>query len=150
MSLHIVTIGKLKNKELEVLCADYEKRINNPELVIHELKSHSENPEKEASDAIKKLTDISKGRAYHILLTEWGREFESTAFSNWLGDKIENYQQVNFCIAGATGPHQTLMDFCQASISLSKLTLPHKMARLVLTEQIYRAQTIRQKHPYHN
>jgi 23S rRNA (pseudouridine1915-N3)-methyltransferase len=150
VSLNLLTIGKLKNTELEKLCNDYEKRITSPSLKIVEIKAYSENPEKEANEAIKKLSDISSGNAFHILLTEWGKKFESVSFSKWLQDKIENHSQVNFIIAGAEGPHQSLKDFCHAELSLSGLTYPHKLARLILTEQLYRAQTIRQGHPYHN
>lgn len=150
MSLHLICVGKLKNRELETLCHDYQKRINSPKLQIHETKAYSEHQEKEAEVVIQKIKDIQAGSSFTILLTEWGEHFESPELSHWISDKLEKYQQIIFIIAGAAGPHEKLKQFCHAKLSLSKLTFPHKLARLLLTEQIYRVQTIRQKHPYHN
>ena len=149
MSLNLITVGKLKNKELESLCEDYQKRLN-PKLHIFEVKASAQNPEKESSEVIKKLGDIGTSNARHILLTEWGDEFESVKFSSWLDERMQKFSHVNFIIAGAEGPDQKLKDFCHDQLSLSQLTLPHKIARLVLIEQIYRAQTIKHGHPYHN
>ena len=148
MSINLITIGKLKNKELETLCQDYQKRIN-PKLNFIELKAYAESPQKEATEVIKKLGDIGSSHSRHILLTEWGKEYESVDFAKWLDNTSQRFSNINFVIAGAQGPHQDLINFCHEQISLSKLTFPHKIARLILTEQIYRAQTINQGHPYH-
>ena len=152
MQINLITVGKLKNKELETLCHSYEKRMKAPSLKTIELKAYSETPNKEAQEVIKKLQELSKSNSsqFHILMTEWGAHFESPDFSKWLQEKIEAHSQVNFIIAGAQGPHEELKNFCHCELSLSKLTFPHKLARLILTEQLYRAQTIRTKHPYHN
>jgi 23S rRNA (pseudouridine1915-N3)-methyltransferase len=63
---------------------------------------------------------------------------------------IEKSSRVIFLIAGAEGFSQEVLKASQEKISLSELTFPHKIARLLLVEQIYRAQTIRSGHPYHN
>jgi len=55
-----------------------------------------------------------------------------------------------FVICGAEGPSQSLLDASNAKLSLSKLTYPHKLARLIFVEQFYRAMTINDGHPYHN
>jgi 23S rRNA (pseudouridine1915-N3)-methyltransferase len=53
-------------------------------------------------------------------------------------------------IAGAEGFSSEVLKLCQERLSLSELTFPHKLARIILVEQLYRAQTIRTGHPYHN
>jgi 23S rRNA (pseudouridine1915-N3)-methyltransferase len=52
-------------------------------------------------------------------------------------------------INGAAGPGSELVKKAHVQISLSELTFPHKLARLILIEQLYRAETIQAKHPYH-
>jgi 23S rRNA (pseudouridine1915-N3)-methyltransferase len=57
--------------------------------------------------------------------------------------------QVSLLIGGAEGHSDALRSTCDVMWRLSDLTLPHELARLVLLEQLYRAETIRANHPYH-
>ena len=149
--VHLITVGKLKNKELESIEANYAKRINSPSLKIHEVKAKAENKEAEGKVVITKINELSKNnKAFSIVLTEWGTEYTSLKFSEFLFSKIAQSMNVVFIICGAEGPSQELLDHCDSKISLSKLTFPHKIARLLFIEQLYRAITIENNHPYHN
>jgi 23S rRNA (pseudouridine1915-N3)-methyltransferase len=149
--IHLIVVGKLKNKHLEELEDDYLKRINNPELLIHEIKASAENKLAEGEAILKKIKDLTQGSpSLNIGLSEWGKIFTSVEFSAWLGPQIELPQKVIFIIAGAEGFSDEVLKICHEKLSLSKMTYPHKIARLLLVEQIYRAQTIRNRHPYHN
>ena len=151
MDVHLISVGKLKDKNLESIESNYLKRIKSPQLIIHEVKAKAEKKELEAQVVLKKIQDISKTeQTYIVALTEFGEEFHSTEFSKWLTHKIENFQHIIFVIAGAEGHGSALLDKAQAKISLSKLTFPHKIARILFIEQFYRALTIRDGHPYHN
>lgn len=148
---HLIVVGKLRDKSLQNIENDYLKRLATPKLKIHELKAKSEDNKLEGELVLKKVQDISKeGSTHTVLLTEFGKEFESPDFSEWIYQKYENFKNVIFIIAGACGPSEELKLASDSKLSLSKLTFPHMVARVILIEQLYRAQTIKNKHPYHN
>jgi 23S rRNA (pseudouridine1915-N3)-methyltransferase len=150
-SLHLITVGKLKDKNLESLEDSYLKRINNPSLVIHEVRARAENKVQEGLEVLKKIKDIAKEQApYVIALSEFGKEYESPNFSKWLFQKIESEKIIIFVIAGAEGHSDDVLKLVKSKLSLSKLTFPHKIARILFVEQFYRAITINNNHPYHN
>ena len=149
--LHLIVVGKLKDSHLEAIELDYLKRINNPELVIYEVKASAENKEAEGEAILKKIKDLTQGGSSHMIaMTEWGKRSTSVAFAEWTRNLIERPAKVFFLIAGAEGFSDEVLQSCQERISLSELTFPHKLARILLVEQLYRAQTIRSGHPYHN
>lgn len=147
---NLIVVGKLKDSHLEAIEHDYLKRINNPELQIHEVKASAENKDAEGEVILKKIRDLSSGGAHIILMTEWGKKHTSVAFAEWTKGLLEKPQKVFFVIGGAEGFSDEMLKTANERISLSDLTFPHKLARILLVEQLYRAQTIRSGHPYHN
>lgn len=148
-SLHLITVGKLKDKAYKALEEDYIKRFKDITFKIHEVKSHEENLDRESEEVLKKVDQIEKnGKARIILLTERGEKRESISFSKWLYKLLENNSQIILIIGGASGHGRKVYDVGHEEMSLSPLTFPHKMARLILVEQIYRAETIKMGHPY--
>ncbi|MFA6238918.1 MAG: 23S rRNA (pseudouridine(1915)-N(3))-methyltransferase RlmH [Bacteriovorax sp.] len=146
--LHLIVVGKLNDKNIEELERDYFKRLTFPKLTIHEVRAHSENLDKEAKEVSLKLDELAKNEnLFVVLLTEQGMQFGSVDFSLWLYGHSER-KSIVFVIGGASGHGQQVIDRAQFKLSLSELTYPHKLARLLLVEQIYRAQTIRARHPY--
>ncbi len=149
--IHLIVVGKLKDPHFESLEAEYIKRIHHPELIIHEVRASAENKEAEGEAILKKIRDLTQGSSAHLVaLTEWGKRSTSVAFAQWLEALLERPQKVIFLIAGAEGFSEEVLSYCQERLSLSELTFPHKLARIILVEQLYRAQTIRSGHPYHN
>lgn len=148
---NLIVVGKLKDSHLEAIENDYLKRINNPELVIHEVKASAENKDAEGEAILKRVRDLTQGGSSHIIImSEWGKKQTSVAFAEWTKGLIEKPAKVFFVIAGAEGFSDEMLKAAQEKISLSDLTFPHKIARILLVEQLYRAQTIRSGHPYHN
>jgi len=146
--LHLIVVGKLGDQNIEELERDYYKRLTSPKLTIHEVRAHSENLAKEAKEVTTKINDLSKDEnPYVVLLAENGKQFTSVNFSKWLFTLCET-QRIIFVIGGASGHGQEVIDRAQFRLSLSELTYPHKLARLLFVEQIYRAQTIKAGHPY--
>lgn len=146
--LHLIVVGKLSDKNIEELERDYHKRLTSPKLTIHEVRAHSENLEKEAKEVTIKLDELGKNETlFIVLLTEKGNQFESRSFSAWLTEKSER-QTIVFIIGGASGHGKAIIERAHYKLSLSEFTYPHKLARLLLVEQIYRAQTIKANHPY--
>jgi 23S rRNA (pseudouridine1915-N3)-methyltransferase len=147
--LHLIVVGKLSDKNIQELENDYLKRIVIPKFTIHEVKAHSENLELESKDVILKMSEISKNEnPYLVLLTENGKQFNSIDFSKWIFEKNVT-QKIIFIIGGAAGHGEEVIKKAHFKLSLSLLTYPHKLARLLLVEQIYRAVTIKDGHPYH-
>lgn len=147
-AIHLIVVGKLKDTHLEAIEADYLKRITNPHLEIHELKASAENKTAEGDAILKKVKDLGGGHC--VAMSEWGKRFTSVAFAEWSREHLERSSKIILIIAGAEGFSSEVLALCQERLSLSELTFPHKLARILLVEQLYRAQTIRSGHPYHN
>lgn len=147
--LHLIVVGKLADKNISELENDYIKRLSQTKFSIHEVKSHSENLDLEAREVKNKIAEICKNESsYIVLLMEMGKQFDSPQFSKWLFEKIPN-QKVIFIIGGAAGHGEEIKKMANFKLSLSEMTYPHKLARLIFVEQIYRAVTIKDSHPYH-
>ena len=100
--------------------------------------------EKEAQQAYSDTYEpLLKG--YNIALDVLGKKLDTYAFSSLIDDKNE----VNFFIGGAFGFQRDFLNKCDSIISLSDLTMAHKVATVVLCEQIFRALCIQNNHPYH-
>lgn len=149
--VHLIVVGKLKDKNLTELENNYLKRINSIDLKIHELKANAENQEQECDLILTKVEDIKKtNKAYIVALDEKGKQYTSQKFSEKLFQKLVDNYEIVFIIGGAEGLSQKLKDNVSELMGLSLATLPHKLARLFFIEQLYRAITINEGHPYHN
>jgi len=120
-------------------------KVDDVELFPKEVvKAHQISPEA-SKIAYSKLLEPMLGKSYSIALHPDGKKCDSLAFSKLLCDKIA----VQFFIGGAFGFEESFVSRCDSVISLSELTMSHKIAKAVLLEQIYRAFTLLNNHPYH-
>ena len=101
--------------------------------------------EKESQQAYNDLYIPKLNSGYNIALDVLGKQIDSYKFSKLLDDKIT----INFFIGGAYGFDREFLTKCDTTISLSQLTYAHKIANLVLVEQIFRSLCILNNHPYH-
>jgi len=88
-------------------------------------------------------------RSVVISLDEGGKNYSSLVFASKMQKWIEESRPISFLIGGAEGLHQTAIRRSDLVLSLGSLTWPHMLVRILLAEQIYRAQSILQGHPYH-
>jgi 23S rRNA (pseudouridine1915-N3)-methyltransferase len=88
-------------------------------------------------------------RDYLIVLDRSGRSYDSVRLATWIDSKLQNQSCLCFVIGGPLGLSQEVQKEAKEILSLSKLTLTHEMARLILLEQIYRAFTIIRGEKYH-
>ena len=137
--IRILTIGKLKRAWIADGVAFYRKRLPGLELV--ELKDST--PAKEA-DAIRAARRPSERLVW---LSEEGQQLNSIALAELLGNWTS--ERMALVIGGADGHDPLLKQQADGLLSLSALTFPHELARLMLVEQLYRASTILQGGPYH-
>ena len=112
--------------------------VNNITLYSKSL-SKTDNPQKEYSKILEKYTQCG----FNVILSPDGKPVDSFEFS-----KFFEHSHVNFFIAGAYGFEEAFKKKGKL-ISLSPLTMSHKIAKLVLFEQIYRGLSIKHNHPYH-
>ena len=153
MKLRIISVGHRMPDWVELGCAEYLKRMPREMPVeIIEIK-----PDKRASgknavqvqEAESKRIIEAAGRDYLIALDEHGQEVTTLQLSermkNWLGGG----RDVSLVIGGADGLHTDVKTRAGWLWSLSKLTLPHGMVRVLLAEQLYRAHSVINNHPYH-
>lgn len=148
-SAHLIVVGKYKDERLSSLENEYLARLNQYPLKVHETKARADDYLFEAKEVIKKIQDISS-QAKIIGLMENGIERDSVGFSQWFFNQLHTHNTVIFIISGAMGPHPDLQKQFHETLSLSKMTYAHKLARLVFIEQYYRGVTIKLGHPYHN
>ena len=150
LNISIITIGKVKEAYWKEVILEYQKRLQPyARLKIEELKaepfsdSTKEKAKKTESDSIQLYLDKKKNAEIY-LLSEHGELFDSPAFAK----KMESGQEIVLVIAGTQGFTKDLMAK-YPKISLSPLTFPHELARVVLLEQLYRAATIINNKDYH-
>jgi len=101
--------------------------------------------EKESHKAYNELYLPKLNSGYNIALDVLGKQVDSFAFS----EILDNKQTINFFIGGAYGFDREFLNKCDTAISLSKLTFAHKIATIVLFEQVFRSLCILNNHPYH-
>jgi 23S rRNA (pseudouridine1915-N3)-methyltransferase len=88
--------------------------------------------------------------AEHVIaLDERGREFTTQELAAWLAARMQQGADLAFLIGGPDGLAAQVLARSHLKLSLSRLTLPHALARVLLTEQLYRAHCILANHPYH-
>ena len=87
--------------------------------------------------------------AYVILWDRKGQKIDSLGFAGLLQDQIDCGKDINFIIGGAHGSSNKLQESSKLILSASELTFPHRLFKIFLMEQIYRASTINRNHPYH-
>lgn len=86
---------------------------------------------------------------YCIALDRHGKAFDTETFSQQLNDWHNHSQNISLLIGGPEGLSDECLNTANAVWSLSKLTLPHPLVRIIMAEQIYRAWSILSHHPYH-
>ena len=96
----------------------------------------------------KLIAGVLPPRSHVAALSEEGRLFTSREFSAWMGERLRG-GGLSLVVGSAQGLAPSFKNRCDSIISLSPLTMPYRICMLVLAEQIYRAFTILNRHPYH-
>lgn len=158
MKIKIVTVGKLKEKYLKDGIAEYSKRISRfATIEIIEL-ADEKTPDRASDSENAKILDVEGNRIlskigdreFVVVLAIEGKTLSSEEFSKQLEQaSINGFSTLTFVIGGSLGLSKEVKKRANLSVSFGRLTLPHQLMRLVLTEQIYRAFTIQQGSPYH-
>jgi 23S rRNA (pseudouridine1915-N3)-methyltransferase len=149
----VVAVGKIRKTHWQTAQDEYAKRISRyTDFVLVEVKDSvgrgfpdSVAKQREGELLLKAVADASR----KIALTEAGRKMDSQRFAQYLRRQVELYGRITFFIGGPLGFSDDVLAACDEQISLSPMTFPHEMARVILLEQIYRACTILNNERYH-
>jgi 23S rRNA (pseudouridine1915-N3)-methyltransferase len=156
MKIALLQTGKTTDRNLILSMDDYSSRIKKYtvfEIVtVPDLKNtKTMPPEEQKTREGKKILEIIGKDDYVILLDERGKQFRTMAFAGLL-EKIMmmSKKRLVFIIGGAWGFSEEVYRRADMQMSLSQLTFPHQMVRLLFLEQLYRAFTIIRGEPYHH
>jgi 23S rRNA (pseudouridine1915-N3)-methyltransferase len=89
------------------------------------------------------------GEDYVVALDEHGKSKTTLELARWLGERLQDGRDLSFLIGGPDGLGSDILKAASWRWSLSALTFPHAMVRVLLAEQLYRAHSVLQNHPYH-
>lgn len=158
MKIRIIAVGKLKEKYLKQGIDEYAKRLGKYckfEIVevadekAPETLSEAEMLQIKAKEGEKILAKIGEGDYVYALAIN-GKDYSSEEFAASV-DKVttQGKSTLNFVIGGSLGLSDEVMKRCDQEISFGRVTYPHQLMRLILTEQIYRCFRIIHGHAYH-
>jgi len=158
MRIHIGAIGKLKKGPELQLANGYIDRIRKTgrsagilDLKIFEYpESAATGSTSRKSEESSRLLNACPPSSTILVLDEYGKDLSSMEFTDLIAKTRDNgVADMVFLIGGPDGHDQKLLDNASHKISLGKKTWPHRLVRIMLTEQIYRSITIMLNHPYH-
>ena len=144
MRVRIVAVGTRMPEWVTTAYEDYTRRmrkdmrIDLEEIPVGRTKADEE----------KKLLDRI-GDDYLVALDERGKSLTTLQLAKWLGERQQDGRDICFVIGGPDGHGQAVLLRAALRWSLSALTFPHAMVRVILAEQLYRAHSVLQNHPYH-
>lgn len=157
MNITILAVGKLKDRFFEEGCQEYAKRLMRycdfsvreatDEKSPETLSPAQELQVKEREG--KRLLSLLNPKDHVIALTVTGRSYTSEDLAARIGQLRDQGRNVSFLIGGSLGLSKEAIGRADEELSLSKLTLPHRLARLVLLEQLYRSFKILNHETYH-
>lgn len=158
MRITIICVGKIKEKFYRDAIDEYAKRLSKyckfeiievaDEKTPDEASAVEEEQikEKEAGRILAKI----KPDSYVCTLEIAGKELSSVELADWMEKSaIGGKSQITFVIGGSLGLHSTVLNRSDFALSFSKMTFPHQLMRVILSEQIYRAFRIISNEPYH-
>ena len=153
MKLRVLAVGRAKDGPEAALIAEYLKRMKGT-LAIEEVEERRPGPELKARETALLQAALAKtgksGRQVVVAMDERGKTLGSREFAG----KLQAWQnqgvtEVTFVLGGADGLAPELRESADLVLCLGQMTWPHLLARVMLVEQIYRAQQILAGHPYH-
>jgi len=154
MRTHLVTVGKRMPAWVTAGFNEYNKRLPrelrlNLVEIAPVVRAKSITTQKIMFEEARRIRAAVPVHALVIALDEHGMQFDSATLSRKIETWSREGRDLVFIIGGTDGLDATIKQTADILWSISPLTLPHALVRVILAEQIYRAWTILQKHPYH-
>lgn len=153
----VISVGKIKEKFIKDALSEYEKRLSRfvkfksieiPDRSIPDNASPAEEEAVLLREGSEILSKIDKG-SFVISMCIEGAKISSTDFAKKLSDTFMHSSSITFIVGGSLGLSPEVKMRSDFKMSMSPMTFPHNLARLMLTEQIYRAFKINSNESYH-
>lgn len=150
----IAAVGQKLPDWVTTACEDYLARFPaNFKVLINEVKAEPRTSGKSVNEMrlleAQRLVNAVSDCEVTIALDERGKNLSTSAFANFLEKLEPQTRAIGFLIGGPDGLDDALKKQCDHQICLSAMTLPHGLARVLLVEQLYRAWSLLNRHPYH-
>ncbi len=149
MKITVASVGRFRSQYEKALWEDYAKRIPwKVTLKEVEARKAGATPQRMGEEA-NLLKAAAAKKSYRIALDGRGKQISSEALAGHLKKLQHDYPEITFFIGGADGLLPEIVQEADMVLSLGTMTWPHMLVRVMLIEQIYRAYTQLQNHPYH-
>ena len=154
MRLRVIAVGTRMSAWVEAAFNDYARRLRGADAIeLVEVPVVRRNGQGDAKRSVKleaeRILALLEPRDFAVALDERGRSLTTVQLSAWLAERRTQGNRVCFIIGGPDGLDASIGARAQLCWSLSALTLPHALVRVLLAEQLYRASTLLAGHPYH-
>lgn len=151
MAIKVLAIGKKHESWVSEGIERYESRLKKPYVADWVLLPHSAlSDDRAREDESERILSRLADRDFVVLLDEIGDEVDSPQLSRLLDSTFTAGRAIAIIIGGAYGVDDRVRQRADFVWSLSPLVFPHQLVRLILAEQLYRAQQIAAGHPYHH
>lgn len=156
MKIKIITVGKIKESYMADAIKDYFSRIKKL-CPIEIIEVKEEKTPKNLNESIQEIVKrkesdrlFEKAQGFIVVTDRLGKKMGSIEFSNILQKHMnEGTDCISFLIGGSFGISEDLINRANLKLSISAMTFPHQLARLLILEQIYRGLKIINNHTYH-
>jgi 23S rRNA (pseudouridine1915-N3)-methyltransferase len=154
MRLRVIAVGTRMSEWVQAAFSDYTRRLRGAdalelvEVPVARRSGAGDAPRAMAAEA-QRILGLLGAREYAVALDERGRSFTTLQLADWLAERRQEGAPVSFIIGGPDGLDPAVLQRAQLRWSLSTLTFPHALVRVLLAEQLYRASTVLAGHPYH-
>lgn len=151
MAIRVISVGKKHESWVAEGIERYQKRLKRHFQIEWVFLPHSSQTDTTArQEESEHILSRIRPADYVILLDETGENLNSPELAESIRYPIESSKNLILIIGGAYGIDQSVLARADITWSLSRLVFPHQLARLILTEQIYRSQEILSGNPYHH
>lgn len=154
MRVRVIAVGTRMPAWVRTACHDYLTRLESGlPVALTEIEPAPRPTRGSASQAVaregQRLLEALRPAQHVVALDERGTQFSTRELADWLKGRMHSGEDLTFVIGGPDGLARGILARSQLTLSLSRLTLPHALVRVLLTEQLYRAHSILVNHPYH-
>lgn len=151
--IHLIAVGRLREPHWKAAAESYAKRIKRGYDLVETLVRDGDaslSPADRVKVEGERILQVLKGNCMPVCLDENGEMLTSGAFAAFLRQSFDTARTPYFIIGGAYGLSEIVRTRAARTLSLGPMTFPHELARVLLLEQLYRADAIMHNRPYHH
>jgi 23S rRNA (pseudouridine1915-N3)-methyltransferase len=154
LRIRIIAVGERMPRWVDEVVADYTRRLaGSLKVAVVEVAAGQRSARGDPAQALQtegqRILALIKPQEFVAALDERGVQLATRELATWLSARMQDGRDLALVIGGPDGLATAVLDRSDQQLSLSKLTLPHPLVRVVLAEQLYRAHTVLSGHPYH-